>query len=451
MSDKPPYRVPLMSEIAAMEPNGIKVISTFSGGGGSSTGYRMAGCTVLGASEFVPAAQDVYRLNASPSTIIWPDDIRTMSGLDMLKDVGLDVGELDILDGSPPCAAFSTAGKRSAGWGQVKKYSDTSQRVDDLFYEFARILEQIQPKAFVAENVEGLVKGVAKGYFKAIHKRLTECGYRVSASVLDASRLGVPQRRKRVIFIGIRNDLNRAPQFPEPLPYIYTMRDALPWLDGQVKPGAGDGWEASPGWNDAAREPSATIGASPSTGNGRFPASVVSDLSPFIATVPKWGGPASGEDTIDKPVFTITAGGVSNTTAERFALVYGSDTFSRKRFGTHDMVESTLDRAAPTVMAHGMGGVHMIECGFVTEEGGDVFDAETGEDLRRVATVVKSRYPDRTLRKLAIAEVKRLCSYPDDYQLTGKYAQRWERLGRSVPPVMMKYIAEAVIETLCAD
>lgn len=393
-----------MSEITAMEPNGIKVISTFSGGGGSSLGYRMAGCTVLGASEFVPAAQDAYRLNASPSTIIWPDDIRTMSGAEMLRDVGLEPGELDILDGSPPCAAFSTAGKRSAGWGQVKKYSDTSQRVDDLFYEFARILEEMKPRAFVAENVEGLVKGVSKGYFKAIHKRLVECGYQVKAAVLDASRLGVPQARKRVIFIGIRNDLCRAPKHPEPLPYVYTMRDALPWLEGE-----------------------------------------------FVARVPKWGGPKSGESTIDRPVFTITAGGVSNTTPDRFLLASASDTLSVKQFGQNTMVEMSVDNAAPTVMARGIGGAHMIQGGFVTKEGGDLFDAETGEDLRRVATIVSDRYPNKTFRKLAIAELRRLCSYPDDFQLTGNYSQRWERLGRSVPPVMMKHIAEAVIETLCAD
>lgn len=361
MSEKPPYRVPSMDEIRALEPNGIKVISTFSGGGGSSLGYRMAGCTVIGASEFVPAAYEVYRLNASPSTVIWTDDIREMSGVDMLRDVGLAVGELDILDGSPPCAAFSTAGKRSEGWGKVKKYSDTAQRVDDLFYEFARLLEEMKPRSFVAENVEGLVKGVSKGYFMAIHARLVKCGYDVRAAVLDASRLGVPQARKRVIFIGMRNDLGMSPKHPEPLTYVYTMRDALPWLSDEL-----------------------------------------------VVTVPKWGGPKSGESTIDRPVFTITAGGVSNTTPDRFLLA--------------------SDRALSD----------------------DLRDAETGEDLSRVAAIISDRYPHKVARKLSIAELRRLCSYPDDYQLLGNYAQRWERLGRSVPPVMMKHIAENVARTLCA-
>ena len=78
--------------------------------------------------------------------------------------------------------SFSTAGKREAGWGKVKAYSDTQQRTDDLFFEYARLLEGIRPRVFVAENVSGLVKGTAKGYFKLVLAALRECGYRVEAS-----------------------------------------------------------------------------------------------------------------------------------------------------------------------------------------------------------------------------------------------------------------------------
>ncbi len=112
-----------------------------------------------------------------------------------------------MLDGSPPCASFSTAGKREEGWGKVKLYSDARQRTDDLFFEYARILKGLQPKVFVAENVAGLVRGTAKGYFKLILAELKDCGYRVEARLLDARWLGVPQMRERVIFVGVRNDL----------------------------------------------------------------------------------------------------------------------------------------------------------------------------------------------------------------------------------------------------
>jgi DNA (cytosine-5)-methyltransferase 1 len=224
---KPPYRVPSMAEIAAIPWNGFNVVSTFSGGGGSSLGYRMAGFRVLYASEFIPEARDTYRANAAPYTVLDGRDIRIVKASDILDAIGMKPGELDLFDGSPPCASFSTAGKREAGWGKVKAYSSTHQRTDDLFHEFARLLGGVQPKTFVAENVSGLVKGTAKGYFLEILAALKACGYRVNAKLLNAQWLGVPQGRQRLIFCGVRNDLGLEPVHPRPLPYCYTLREAL--------------------------------------------------------------------------------------------------------------------------------------------------------------------------------------------------------------------------------
>src|SRR5687767_12534658 len=119
---KPPYRVPSMAEIAAVPWNGFTAVSTFSGCGGSSLGYKMAGFRVLWANEFIPAAQEVYRAN-HPATILDTRDIRTVQPEDILDAIKLKPGQLDLFDGSPPCASFSTAGAREAGWGKVKKYS----------------------------------------------------------------------------------------------------------------------------------------------------------------------------------------------------------------------------------------------------------------------------------------------------------------------------------------
>ncbi|HLS55762.1 MAG TPA: DNA cytosine methyltransferase [Zeimonas sp.] len=228
-SNKPSYRVPSMAEIAEIPWNGYRVVSTFSGAGGSCLGFRMAGYRVVWASEFVPAAQETYRAN-HPDTILDTRDIRQVTAEDILSATGLAVGELDVFEGSPPCASFSTAGKREAGWGKVKAYSDTKQRVDDLFFEYARLLRDLQPRVFVAENVSGLVKGTAKGYFKEILRELRACGYVVEARLLDAQWLGVPQTRQRLIFQGVREDLGCRPAWPEPLPYRYSVRDALPWI-----------------------------------------------------------------------------------------------------------------------------------------------------------------------------------------------------------------------------
>jgi DNA (cytosine-5)-methyltransferase 1 len=329
-----------MAEIAAIPANGLTVASTFSGAGGSSLGYRLAGFRVVYANEFVEAAREVYRANASAGTVVDGRDIREVPADDVLTRIGLKAGELDVLDGSPPCAAFSSAGRRSEGWGRERSYSDRTQRTDDLFFEFARLLGGLQPRTFVAENVSGLVKGPGKGYFLDILAALKATGYRVEAKLLDAQWLGVPQRRQRIIFVGVRNDLGRAPAFPKPLPYRYAIRDALPWLDG----------------SGPAPEPEA-------------------DISRF-AVGREWENLGPGEWT---------------------------------RY--FQLVRPAAFEPSPTI----------------TADGGS-------------ASLAGVTHPNEK-RKFSIAELRRLCGFPDDFALSGTYAQRWERLGRAVPPPMMARIA----------
>ncbi len=227
MEKKPKYKVPSMKEIEEKEWNGYKVVSTFSGGGGSCLGYRMAGYHVVYANEFVEEAQKTYKLN-HPNSFLDTRDIRQVTPESILEKLNIKKGELDLFDGSPPCCAFSTAGSREKGWGHKRNYSDGKvQRVDDLFFEYTRILKGLQPKVFVAENVSGLIKGKAKGYFNDIIKELSDCGYEVKASLLNAMWLGVPQARQRVIFCGVREDLGMKPVFPKPLDYYYTLSDAF--------------------------------------------------------------------------------------------------------------------------------------------------------------------------------------------------------------------------------
>lgn len=229
------YHVPSMREIAETEWNGFNVVSTFSGGGGSCLGYEMAGYRVLWASEFVEEAQRTYRAN-HPGTYLDTRDIRDVRPEDILERTGLERGELDLFDGSPPCCAFSTAGAREKHWGQRRGYSDGKvQVVDDLFFEYVRILDGLKPKTFVAENVSGLVKGSAKGYFIEIMRAMKGCGYRVKAALVDASRLGVPQRRVRTIFVGVRDDLGMDPVFPRPRDGYVSIRDALDGLENDER------------------------------------------------------------------------------------------------------------------------------------------------------------------------------------------------------------------------
>jgi DNA (cytosine-5)-methyltransferase 1 len=234
---KPAYELPSMEAVRQLPLNGLSMVSTFSGCGGSCLGFKRDGYKVLWANEFIEAARDVYSMNY-PDVPLDSRDIRDVTAQDILTAVGKNQGELDVLEGSPPCASFSVAGVREAGWGLDRVYSESVQRTDDLFMEFVRLVQGIQPKVFQAENVSGLVRGTSKGYFFQILTALRQCGYRVNAKVLDASWLGVPQDRKRLIFIGVRNDLNKEPVFPTPLAHKYFVADACPYI-AFVRRGAG--------------------------------------------------------------------------------------------------------------------------------------------------------------------------------------------------------------------
>ena len=233
----------------AESKNLFRVISTFAGGGGSSTGYRLAGGHILAINEFVEEARNTYHANF-PHTLIIPDDIKKLSGKDFLEPFDMKPGQLDILDGSPPCSAFSVAGKlshgkggkHSDGWGQTKKYSDDQvvENIEDLFFEFLRVAAEIKPKVIVGENVKGLTVGEAKEYFNRINNEFSNIGYDVSAKVLDAKHFGVPQSRARTIFIGVRQDItskigltfmNIASIFPSENKELVSLEEGLEGLE----------------------------------------------------------------------------------------------------------------------------------------------------------------------------------------------------------------------------
>jgi DNA (cytosine-5)-methyltransferase 1 len=184
------------------------VISTFAGGGGSSTGYKLAGGNVLVVNEFVDAAVDTYKENY-PDTPVIKDDIKKLKGKDFLELAKISKGELDILDGSPPCSAFSIAGKREKGWDKTKKYSDDKQveNIEDLFFEYIRIANDIQPKIIIGENVAGITMGEAKEYYNRIINEFSNIGYEAVGKVLNSADYGTPQARQRCFFVAIRNDV----------------------------------------------------------------------------------------------------------------------------------------------------------------------------------------------------------------------------------------------------
>jgi len=189
------------------------VISLFAGCGGSSLGYKWAEFKELLAIDFEKNAVETFKLNFDAP--VWERDIKTVTADEIMEFCKISVGELDILDGSPPCQGFSTAGKR--------KVSDSR---NDLFLEFIRLVKGLQPKVFVMENVSGMIKGKMKGRFNEIIGTLKTLGYVVRCKLMNAMYYEVPQSRERVIFIGVRNDLNINPVYPEASKKIITFREA---------------------------------------------------------------------------------------------------------------------------------------------------------------------------------------------------------------------------------
>ncbi len=360
----------------ASAQNKFNVISTFAGGGGSSTGYRLAGGKILCINEFVEEAQNTYRENY-PDTPILPGDIKELSGKDFLDAAGIGVGEVDILDGSPPCSAFSvagklsqsTGGKHSDGWGQTKKYSDGKivENIEDLFFEFLRVADDIRPKVIIAENVAGLTIGEAKQYFNKIQNTFDQIGYDVCAKVLDSRYFGVSQTRTRVFFIGVRNDvtskvgltfMNIGSVFPDNFDYVVPLEDALVGLE--------------------------------------YDKEEVDMLTERFLGTKYW------QDT----------GAKMPTFPDR---VLNGDDFNER--GSHfNLKRVSLKQPAPTITAMGSG---------ITNAGSFHWSEP---------------------RKLTIGELMRIQSLPDDFVLTGKWNQRAERIGRMVPPLMLKAIASSVYE-----
>lgn len=191
------------------------VVSLFAGCGGSTLGYKWAGYRELLAVDFDRNSVETFRLNF-PDIPVWKKDITKIKGDDILGFCGIDVGDLDLLDGSPPCQGFSTAGKRRV----------TDKR-NDLVLHYIRLVDETKPKVFVMENVPGMVKGKMRGLFKEYTKKMKDIGYMVKCRLLNAMHYGVPQSRERLFWVGVRIDIGKEPAFPKPSTRVITVKKAL--------------------------------------------------------------------------------------------------------------------------------------------------------------------------------------------------------------------------------
>lgn len=457
--------------------NGFKSISTFTGCGGSATGFAMAGWNELMATEFVDAARNTFASNyestviepqellalaeqwfadneelasgagvqlisnkqvkvkdkvvqpslsweliqdelpdsdesrdvfsqmrrwvndqafsahadeiANGKIILWGDDIRGLDPYAMMDALGLEPGELDCFEGSPPCKNFSMAGVREAKWGKVAAYSgERKQKSDDLFFEYMRLVLAFRPKSFVAENVQGLALGAAVDHvLKPFEEEMRQSGYIVDHRLLNAADFGVPQERPRLFVQGIRvglvDKLGRQikPAWPKAQEYRYTVNQAISGVESTIE-------QITESWLGTKADLFST--------HGDVPEEVIKKF---------W-----------KDRFNI------KDTDSRFAV--GAAWYILGPGGSPEntyfqLVRSHPDRPVPTITATSAGNIaaagitHPNEC-----------------------------------RKFTTPELRALFTFPRDYKFDGNTEQQGERMGRSVPPYLMKAIAEKLASTL---
>ncbi|OAI45007.1 hypothetical protein AYO43_08595 [Nitrospira sp. SCGC AG-212-E16] len=354
---------------AASENALFTVVSTFAGGGGSSTGYKLAGGKIIFANEFIPAAIDTYTQNY-PETPVITSDIRKLnrskgSVEKLFAKYGVQKNALDIFDGSPPCATFS---KSSGGKGKDKltmknvAYSDTRQDcIGMLIHDYVFMATVMQPKVCVMENVPDISRSEV---FQDALARLRRWGYLVNYKDLTASDYGVPQKRQRLFIIAIRSDIAKAAAiksesdvlnvFPEPQGGVVTLLAGLA------------GVEVDPHERDTLLS------------KARLSANyeILKQLR------------------LDPP-----------SPIKPSQIGWNSD---------FNLVRAAWNSPCPTItqsMAQRSGIMHPVEN-----------------------------------RKFTIAELKRITSLPDDFMLSGTWEQRVERIGRMVPPLLTKAVAQSVYE-----
>lgn len=392
---KDPLQRPTMTEILSREWNGRRAVGTFSGCGGSSLGLRMAGWKVPYAVEFIPEAAKTYSTNFT-DTYVNRHDIRSIEGDDILMHLNIERGDLDLLEGSPPCSSFSVAGTREKDWGKVKKYSDSAQQTDDLFWEWARLVEELRPKTILAENVPGMLMGRAlEEYTQKILALLSDQGYIVNMKVMNSVNFGVPQERRRVIFIGIRRDLSKQMlEFPQPTCHEpYTVREALDTVTNDdpehIEDSSMEGYAVGRTWHEIIEAKQ----------TGRIPKFDICERceEPLVDHPQREHSETSGKVTKAQ----CHDGEPAVITKEYFMLVVPDP-----------------DKPCPTVTATmaqaGAASVtHPTEC-----------------------------------RKFTPAELLAISGFPPDFQLTGSRQQQCERIGRTVTPPLYEAVGKSIAQQL---
>ena len=182
------------------------LIDLFCGCGGFSKGFQQAGYNIRIGIDLWKDATVTYKYNF-PDAVVLNEDISSVDGKRILEITNMSKEEVDVIIGGPPCQGFSVSGKRLIDDERNKLYKN-----------FVRIVGELQPKVFVMENVPGLVRLFNGVFGPQIMEDFANIGYQVKMKILSSDNYGVPQKRVRVIFVGVRNDIAKKVEFEYPTP-----------------------------------------------------------------------------------------------------------------------------------------------------------------------------------------------------------------------------------------
>lgn len=372
----------------------LKAIALFAGAGGLSTGFEMAGFDVLVASDVWEPVMQTYEYNHPKTTFILKD-ICKLSGTEMLKAAGLKPGEVDVLIGGPPCQGFSLANQQS-------RFLDNPN--NRLFKEFIRIVEEIQPKWFLMENVVGLLK-MDKGLIRSeIIRLLEERNYIVNDKVLKATDYGVPQIRERIFFVGNK----------EGIPFKYP---------------------------DATHRPLSAIEAHTS----KFKRYVT--VGEAIFDLPSLNG-GFGEDEMDYDLTKIVKKGTYASMMRKGS----KKLYNHKATKNNDNVIERYKYIKPGENWSSIPRDLMLKWRKITpEELAKVCHSSLYKRLDpdlpsiTVANFRKSMFVHPCEdRGLTVREGARLQSFPDTYRFLGNFGSQQQQIANAVPPLLARAVAEQI-------
>ncbi|OYV05577.1 MAG: DNA (cytosine-5-)-methyltransferase [Verrucomicrobiales bacterium VVV1] len=376
-------------------------LDLFCGCGGFSLGLERAGLKCLGAVDFNHEAIEVFRANFKKVPHALEKDLTAFSPLELAALIGAD--QVDLIVGGPPCQGFSSA-RQVDGANHGDRLKDDPRR--HLYKEFLRYVEHFQPKVFVIENVLGIRSASGGIYFSKVQAEARALGYKVHAQIEDCVNLGVPQKRRRQLFIGTREEI---PKYfhPELKPAKRAMTGTTLWDAISDLPSlkAGEGQEIRD--YDITRRVKAVN--TERTSNYLFNVLEVKKADQLTAHRAR---PHSDRDLRD---FLLLKEGESSAEAMRrgveFEFPYDKTSFKDRYTRQH------RQRPCSTIVAHlAKDGLMFI-------------------------------HPTQN-RTLTPREAARIQSFPDWFELPVARTHQFRVIGNAVPPLVGEAVGDAVVKYL---